>query len=191
MTSYMERLNFSSADWHKLESCARSVKHVLGVQAALTMKRPWRKLGSRMIRMMTATCWEVGMYIHLPTHLGVLIKPHGLRIPRVPLPHQAARRNIRSKWRPPCLSTCQCSSFPSCHPRHHRTRCLERHGWDVGVSSASLKIQSWPPGSAQFAGCLVLNAFAQVIGDVPSVDSTTTQTSRLAPTTGAGLRGVL
>ena len=30
LTSYMERLNFSSRDWHKLESCARSVKHVLG-----------------------------------------------------------------------------------------------------------------------------------------------------------------
>ena len=30
VTSFMERLNFSARDWHKLESCARSVKHVLG-----------------------------------------------------------------------------------------------------------------------------------------------------------------
>ena len=30
VTSFMERLNFPVRDWHKLESCARSVKHALG-----------------------------------------------------------------------------------------------------------------------------------------------------------------
>ena len=30
VTSFTERLNFSARDWHKLESCARSVKHALG-----------------------------------------------------------------------------------------------------------------------------------------------------------------
>ena len=30
VTAYAERLNFSARDWHKVESCARSWKHVLG-----------------------------------------------------------------------------------------------------------------------------------------------------------------
>ena len=59
-------------------------------------------------------------------------------------------------------------------------------------------MKSWPShcqslcqGCAHFARCLVLNAFAQAIGDVPSVDSTTTRPSWFARTTGAWLRRVL
>ena len=68
---------------------------------------------------------------------------------------------------------------------------------NVGVSSdpgiGPMTMKSWPPshqGCAQFARCLVLNAFAQAIGDVPSVDSTTTRPRRIARTTGAWFRRV-
>lgn len=120
----------------------------------------------------------------------------------------------RVRCRPPST----CSSLPS-RPRFHPRLRLIQRCWhvvdvslpqrprssrrqarqgcrDVGVSSDPMK--SWPShcqslrqGCAHFARCLVLNAFAQAIGDVPSVDSTTTRPSRLARTTGAWLRGVL
>ena len=73
-----------------------------------------------------------------------------------------------------------------------RSRSPRRQGCrtsrEVGVSS---HCHSASQGCAQVATCLVLNAFAEAIGDVPSVDSTTTRPSRFARTTGAGLRRVL
>ena len=83
-------------------------------------------------------------------------------------------------------------------PRSSRRQARQCQGCrNVGVSSdpgiGPMTMKSCPPsqqGCALSTRCLVLNAIAQAIGDVPSVDSTTTRPRRIARTTGAWFRRV-
>ena len=127
---------------------------------------------------------------------GLILRLRLFGLTQRPRSSRRQARQCRNVGVSSCGPVLRLIRLPPQRPRSSRRQA--RQGCrNVGVSSdpgiGPMTMKSCPPshqGCALSTRCLVLNAIAQAIGDVPSVDSTTTRPRRIARTTGAWLRRV-
>lgn len=118
VTSFTERLNFSARDWHKLVSCARSVKHVLGGASGAYDEEALEEVGEDDQNVDNAGAVLGGRDVYPPRHVYQPLTTEASSQPRVVYPPPSTS----SQPRPPSSQPPSPSSSSSSPKPQHKAR---------------------------------------------------------------------